>query len=164
MKRVFVAILAVLLLAACTSPSSPAASSAPASSAAGQQQVIVGAPAPETPAPAPESQGISGRIGGPASQPGIQPTGVTRNYVFSVDRSGYNPSILTITPGDREKFTISNDDTKDHSFIISELSLNTVISAGNTVTIDFTPLTQGEFTWTERDGSKAGTLIIEYKS
>ena len=79
---------------------------------------------------------------------------------MTVDEDGYDPVILTVIPGDRIKITVSNEDNSEHAFILFAFNVDKSLKTGETIVVDFTPLKKGEFTWTERDGSKGGTLIV----
>lgn len=154
MKQALMFISLTLLLVACAKQAEPVWQT---------DDAVPAEPQPSGPfvqEPAAEPSGSSSSIAGPSSGPGIQPTGKTKQLTMTVTSSGYNPKILTVIPGDRIKITLTNEDVRDHSFILAEFSVNTVVAEGATGVIDFTPLRKGEFAWTEKDGSKAGTLIV----
>ncbi|MBI4144784.1 cupredoxin domain-containing protein [Candidatus Woesearchaeota archaeon] len=153
-KTIAVLVALTFLLVACAKESAPAwqTGSAP--------QPPSSPPNVPQPAPVQEPSGSSSSIAGPSSGEGIQPTGKTKYLTMTVTSSGYDPKILTVIPGDRIKITLTNEDVKDHAFILADFSVDMAVAEGETVVVDFTPLKKGEFAWTERDGSKAGTLIV----
>ncbi len=160
MMKQILAILCLLLLAACAAQ--PAATSARTAQTPAIPQSEPSVPAPQ---PAPVPSGVTSTIGGQTSSAeGIQPTGNTKNFIMTIDGDGYQPPILTVIPGDRVKITITNEDSKEHAFILKEFGVDKAVAIGGAMVVDFTPLQKGEFTWTERDGSKAGTLIVGGKT
>ncbi|MBI4150675.1 cupredoxin domain-containing protein [Candidatus Woesearchaeota archaeon] len=131
MKQLFFVLM--VLLVACT----PATQETPA-----WQQPSAPTPASQPSASQPEPvSGVTSTIGGQTSSAdGIQPTGNTKNIIMTIDSDGYQPPILTVIPGDRIKLTITNEDSKEHAFILKTFNVDKTIAIGGTIVADFTPL------------------------
>jgi hypothetical protein len=157
-----VAILMLLLLVACSGPALQKLPQAPGQTTDDTTETAEEDVTPTAAETAQEQQqsGVTSTIGGSTGTEGITATGKTDNYIISVDKDGYHPAVLSMLPGNRAKITITNDDSVDHSFIVAEFNINVVIPAKGSGLVDFTPLKKGDFVFTEKDGSKAGELLI----
>ena len=87
----------------------------------------------------------------------------TRNYIMTVDRIGFTPSVLTVPQDYRIKITLTNEDADEHSFDLIEYGISENIPSKRTAVIDFVSDSKGEFTFDDRFGS-SGTLIVGGKT
>lgn len=88
----------------------------------------------------------------------------TRNFVMTVDRRGFSPSVLTVPSDYRIRITLSNEDSDEHTFDLPEFGIAENIPGKRTVQIDFISDTRGEYTWDDRFTANGGLLIVGGKT
>jgi|GEM_PF-6722492 len=87
-------------------------------------------------------------------------TGKTHYFVMTIDDDGFDPPVLTVPWSERIKLTLTNEDSKEHSFDIAELKLAYTLKAKETVVIDFIPTQKGGFKIDDRFSEDDGELIV----
>jgi plastocyanin len=139
-------VCAALLLAACT----PVTQSAPPDDSRGPPASSI-SEEPESPGsnavPTQDETAASpsSSMSNIPAQTGDYRSGKTLQIPITITASGFAPPILTVGYGDRVKLTISNEDTKTHTFEIKEYSLTKTLAPDDTVTVDFYAIIKGEF-------------------
>ena len=99
--------------------------------------------------------GSSGAATGTGASGGIQVALDAQNFQFT-------PSTVTVKPGDRVTVTVSNKDTIEHNFSITELHVNQDISAATSKSVTFTATSSNLQFFCEYHKSKGmvGTLDV----
>lgn len=87
-------------------------------------------------------------------------TGKTFYFVMEITPSGYDPDVLTVPWDDRIKITLTNTDSKEHSFDIKELDIAYTLKSKETVVVDFIPKTKGYYAINDRFSAFDGELIV----
>lgn len=148
-----VAIVCILFLVACGTPQ------ATAPQAVNQPQAQP-AETPPVQAVDTSSQPVTSNIGNVQTQTGAYRSGRTLNVPLAFTASGYDPKILTVGYGDRVKISITNEDTKAHTFTIANYDIDQRVEPGDTELVDFYSDVKGEYAYTDKYGFTKGTLIV----
>ena len=91
-------------------------------------------------------------------------SGKTLQIPITITASGFDPKILTVGHGDRVKLTITNDDTKSHTFNIEAYSIAKTLAPDETVLVEFYGTIKGEFKYDDTSSTNDGTLIVGGKT